>query len=98
MKNPVMEADEGLKLKKERAADRGSPASQPGEIRTKQNVVDSEGVNVKEERRVPEPKRGESGNEMLLGMEAEIRTKEVKKSENEGHENILREGKRLIMC
>lgn len=53
---------------------------------------------MKEERRAFEFKRGESGNEMLLGMEAEIRIKEVKKSENEGYENILREGKCLIMC
>lgn len=40
------EADEGFKVKKEREADRGSIASQRGEIRDKQNVTDPEGVNM----------------------------------------------------
>lgn len=57
MKVLVKEADEGLKLKKERAADRGSISSQRGEIRAKQNIIDPKGVNMREERGASEPKR-----------------------------------------
>lgn len=45
------EADEGLKLTKEREAARGSVASQGGEIRAEQSTVDPEEVNMREERR-----------------------------------------------
>lgn len=59
MKMLISEADEGLKLKKEREADRGSRASQRGEVRAKQNIFDPEGINMREEQRASEPKRRE---------------------------------------
>lgn len=54
MKVVVNEADEGLKLKKEREADSGSVASQKGEIRAKQSIIDPEEVNTREGRRARE--------------------------------------------
>lgn len=45
------EADEGLKLKKGREAVRGSIASQRGEMRAQQDIIDPERVNVREGRR-----------------------------------------------
>lgn len=45
------EADEGLKLKRERGAVRESIASQRGEIRAQQNIIDPERVNMGEERK-----------------------------------------------
>lgn len=76
MKMLISEADEGLKLKKEREADRGSRASQRGEVRAKQNIVDPEGINMREEQRASEPKRRERMKRYwVLGMKAESRTK-----------------------
>lgn len=75
MKMLISEADEGLKLKKEREADRGSRASQRGEVRAEQNIIDPEGINMREEQRASEPKRREYNKE-VLGMKAESRTKE----------------------
>ena len=83
--------------KKERGANRESFASQRGEIRVKQNVIDPEGVNMRAKEHL-------SLREERVGMKSywEWRwasgPKEVEKSDKEGSGTFWEEREDLLMC